>query len=82
MAYLKAVIGAVVVGLLLGVGVGTYDVLAGAIERLRPEDKAVVFAMSISEAMNCGAFFVLLLVPLTVVVVFAKRRWRRHPRAG
>jgi len=82
-SYVKAVFGAVVVGLLLGAGVGTYEVFTGAIERLRPEDKAVVYAMSISVAMNDAAFFVLVFVPLAVVLVFAVRRWRSRPaRAG
>lgn len=79
MAYVKAVIAALVAGLLLGAGTGLIEVLSGAVTRLRPEDKAVVYAMSISVAMNCAAFFVLVLVPLSVVLVFVVRSWRRRP---
>ncbi len=82
MAYVKAVVGALVGGLLLGAGTGVVEVLTGALARLHPEDKAVVYAMSISVAMNCAAFFVLVLVPLAVVLVFAIRRWRSRPAPG
>lgn len=82
MAYVKAVVGALVVGLVLGAGSGLVEVLTGALARLRPEDKAIVYGMSISVAMNDTAFFVLVLVPLAVVLVFAVRRWRRRPAPG
>ncbi len=82
MSYVKAGVGAFVAALLLGLGIGIVEVLTGAVARLRPEDKAVVYAMSISVAMNCAAFFVLVLVPLAVVLVFAIRRWRSRPAPG
>jgi membrane protein implicated in regulation of membrane protease activity len=78
MPYVKAVIGAFVGALMLGAGTGIIEVLSGALARLRPEDKAVVYATSISVAMNNAAFLVLALVPLAVVLVFATRRWRRR----
>jgi hypothetical protein len=49
-------VGAFVAALLLGAGTGIVEVLTGALARLRPEDKAVVYAMSITVAMNCAAF--------------------------
>ncbi len=82
MAYVKAVIASLLGALLLGAGTGVVEVLTGAVARLRPEDKAVVYAVGISVAMNCAAFFVLMFVPLAVVLVFAVRRWRRHPASG
>jgi membrane protein implicated in regulation of membrane protease activity len=82
MAYVKAVIAALLGALLLGAGTGVVEVLTGAVARLRPEDKAVVYAVGISVAMNCAAFFVLVFAPLAVVLVFAVRRWRRHPAPG
>lgn len=82
MSYVKAVIGAVLAALLLGAGAGAVEVLTGAVARLRPEDKAVVYAVGVSVAMNCAAFFVLVFVPLAVVLVFAVRRWRRRPAPG
>lgn len=82
MAYVKAVIASLLGALLLGAGTGVVEVLTGAVARLRPEDKAVVYAVGISVAMNCAAFFVLVFVPLAVVLVFAVRRWRRHPASG
>lgn len=82
MAYVKAVIAALLAGLLLGAGTGLIEVLTGAVARLRPEDKAVVYAVGISVAMNCAAFFILVFIPLAVVLVFAIRRWRRRPAPG
>lgn len=81
MAFVKAVIGAVVTGLLLGSGIGIFEVLTGAVARLQPEDKAVVYATSISVAVNCAALFILLLVPIAVFLVFFERRWRRKASA-
>ncbi len=71
MAYVKAVIGAVVAALLLGAGTGAAVVVKAALARLPPEDRATILAASISEAMNCAAFFFLVLVPLAVLIVFA-----------
>jgi membrane protein implicated in regulation of membrane protease activity len=82
MAYVKAVLGALVAALVLGAGTGAVEVLTGAVARLRSEDKAVVYAVGVSVAMNCAAFFVLVFVPLAVVLVFAVRRWRRRPTPG
>ncbi len=82
MAYVKAVIGAVVAGLLIGVATGMVEVFSRAVAKLRPEDKAVVYGYGVSEAINCAALFVLVLVPLTVILVFAVRRWRCRSAAG
>ena len=78
MAYVKVVLAALGAALLLGAVAG---VLTGAVVRL-PEDKAVVCAVGVSEAVNCAAFFALVLVPLAVVAVFAMRKWRRRPARG
>ena len=78
MAYVKAVVGAFVAALLLGAVAG---LLTGPMAKL-PEAKAVVYAMGISEALNCAALFALVLVPLAVLLVFAVRRWRRRATPG
>ncbi len=82
MAYVKAVIGAVIAGLLVGAATGMVEVFTGAMAKLRPEDKAVVYGYGLSEAVNCAALFVLVLVPLTVIFVFFVRRWRRRSAPG
>jgi hypothetical protein len=82
MAYARAVVTAIAAGLLLGAGIGAFDAFTGALARLRPEDRATVLAWAISEAMNCAAFFVLVFVPLAVVVVLLRRRWRGRMPAG
>ncbi len=79
MAYMKAIIVALFTALVLGAATGAWWLFRAAVESLRPEDKAVIYSRAISEAMNCVAFFVLLLTPLAVVVVAAWRRWRSAP---
>lgn len=75
MAYVKAVLGALSAALLLGAGTGVF----GVVTRLRSDDKAIVYSIGISEAVNCAAFLAVVLVPLAVILVFAVRRWRRRP---
>ncbi len=84
MAYVKAggLIGALFAALLLGAGTGAGKVFTGALGRLRPEDKQVLYAAGVSAAMNDAALFVLLLVPLAVVLVFVVRRSRRRSAPG
>jgi hypothetical protein len=75
MGYVKAALLAFVAAIALGAGLGAYwFVRAGAVN---PADRATVYAASIAEAMNCAAFFVLLFVPLSVILVFVDR-WRRR----
>ena len=71
MAYLKAATLAVLAALLAGAATGVVGVIGGAMQRLRPEDKAVVLAEATSEAMNNAAFFLLLLLPLTVALALS-----------
>jgi hypothetical protein len=78
MAYLTGVIGATVAALVIGSAFAAASVVKAAFERLAPEDKAVILASSISEAMNCAVFFFLLFVPVAVIVVFVTRRRRRR----
>jgi hypothetical protein len=82
MAYAKAIILAVVAAVLTGAGAGAVEAATVAMARLRPEDRAVAFAQAISEATNCAAFFVLVLVPLAVVLVLGVGRWRRRSEPG
>jgi hypothetical protein len=74
-AYLKSVVGAVVVALVLGAGVGVRAVVTDALARLPPGERASVLAPAVSTAVNCAALFLLTLVPASLVVVFV-RRWR------
>ncbi len=82
MAYVKAVLGVLGAALLFGAGTGVFEVLTDAVTRLRPEDKAIVYSMGISEAVNCAAFFAVVLIPLALILVFVIRRWRRRPASG
>ena len=82
MGYVKAVIGALLAALLLGAGTGAGEVFTGALGRLRPEDKQVLYAAGVSVAMNNVALFVVLFVPVAAVLVFAVRRWRRRSAPG
>jgi len=77
MAYTKAVISAVIAALVLGVATGAGALFKHALAAIPAEDRATIYAMSISEAMNCAAFFILVLVPLALLLVFVMRRWRR-----
>lgn len=79
MAYAKAILGAVVAALLLGAATGASEVFRAAVAHLSPADKATIYAASISGAVNCAAFFILVFVPLAVVLVFVIRRWRGRP---
>lgn len=79
MGYFKAVFTAIAAALLLGAGAGAIRMVTEAFARMSPGDKATVLAWSISEAINCTVFFVLVLVPLATVAVILRRRWRRRP---
>jgi hypothetical protein len=81
MAYVKAVIGAVVAALLLGAAAGGLMSLKQALASISPQDRATILASTIAETMNCAAFFVLVFVPLALVLVFV-RRWRRRRAPG
>jgi hypothetical protein len=81
MAYLKAVIGAVLAALVLGTATGAVVLLKSGVAFISPADKATIYAASISEAVNCAAFFIVVLVPISVLLLFIVRRWRR-PAAG
>lgn len=80
MAYVKAVVVALVAAIVLGAGTGVVEALIGAGATVHPEDKATKYAMGFSLAANCAAFFVLLFVPLSVVLLFAARWWRSRRR--
>ncbi len=80
MAYLKAVLAAVAVALLIGAGTGVRDALTAALARLPPEDGAAVLATAISSAVNCAAFAVLIFLPAAVLLVFIVRRRRSRER--
>ena len=78
MPYVKAVTLAVVAAIALGAGVG-------AVERLRTptlslENTATAYSQSISEAIYCAVFFMVVLVPTAVLVVFSRLRWGRRQR--
>ncbi len=77
MAYAKAVVAALLGSVLLGAASGVAEVFRAAVSSLRPGDKQVIYAMGVSVAMNCAAFFVLVLVPLSVVLLLILRRLRR-----
>jgi len=78
MAYLKAGFLAMLAALVSGIATGAWRVLVIAVERLRPEDRAVVLAQGTSAAINDAALFAILMVPLGLLLVFAARRWRRR----
>ncbi|WP_059435675.1 hypothetical protein [Anaeromyxobacter sp. PSR-1] len=82
MAYAKAIILAVVAAVVAGAGAGAVEAWTVAMARLGAEDRAVLFAQSISVAVNCAAFFVLVLVPLAAVLVVGVRRRRRRSSPG
>jgi predicted benzoate:H+ symporter BenE len=82
MAYLKAVVGAFLAALLLGAATGAGEVFRRAVANIPPEEKATIYAASISEAMNCAAFFILVLVPLAVLLLFLVRWWRVRSARG
>ncbi len=81
MAYVKAVILAVLAAIALGAAGGAWALLKLTVERLRPEDKAAVYSQAISEAINCLAFYITVLIPFAVVLVAIRRR-RRRLRGG
>jgi len=64
MTYVKAGVVALLAAVALGAATGAWRVLVLAVERLRPEDRQVVLSQSISEAMNCAAFYATLMIPL------------------
>ncbi len=74
---MKAAAVALVAALVLGAVTGAAVGVAHAFASLPPGDRATILGASISEAMNCAAFLILVLVPLSVVLVFAVQRWRR-----
>jgi hypothetical protein len=76
-AYLKATALAVVGALLIGAATATWSIVQAAFAALRPEDKATVLSRSISEGMNCAAFYLSVLVPLGLVVAYVLRRRKR-----
>lgn len=78
MAYLRAGVLALLAAVVLGALTGIWRVLVLAMERLRPEDKAVVLSQSISEAMNSAAFYATLMIPLGLIVAYAVRRRRQR----
>ncbi len=82
MSYLKAAVSALIAALLLDAVTGAGEVFTGALAKLPPEDKQVLYAAGVGDALNNTAFFVLLLLPLAVVLVFFVRRWRGGPAPG
>jgi ABC-type Fe3+ transport system permease subunit len=62
----------------LGAASGAWRVLVLAVERLRPEDRQVVLSQSISEAMNCAAFYAMLMIPLGLIVAYVVRGRRQR----
>jgi ABC-type Fe3+ transport system permease subunit len=76
--YVKAVIVALLAAVALGAATGAWRVLVLAVERLRPEDRQVVLSQSISEAMNCAAFYAMLMIPLGLIVAYVVRRRRQR----
>ena len=81
MAYLKAGALGLLTAIGLGAATGIWRLLVLAFEHLRPEDRAMVLAPSISEAINNAAFLATLLVPAGLLVAFAVRRRRNRPGA-
>lgn len=81
MAYLKAGLFALLAALALGAVTGAWRMLVLAVERLYPEDKAVVLSQSISEAMNSAAFYAMVLIPLGLVIAWVVRRRRQRLKA-
>lgn len=77
-AYLKAGLLALLAALVVGAVSGAWCVLILAVERLRPEDEAVVLSQSISEAMNAAAFSAALMIPVVLLVAYVVRRRRRR----
>ncbi len=78
MAYLKAALAAIPAALALGAVTGAWRALVLAVERLRPEDRQVVLSQSISEAMNCAAFYATLMIPVGLIVAYVVRRRRQR----
>jgi hypothetical protein len=72
-AYVKAVVAAIAVALLVAVA-GTLLQARGAIT---PEQKQVAYSRGISEGMNNAAFFTLVLVPVALGLAYVQRRRRR-----
>ncbi len=82
MTYLKATVGAFAAALVLGAASGFADVFRQALASIPPEDKATIYASSISAAINSAAFYLVVLIPFAVVVAFfVRRRLGRAPRA-
>ena len=82
MSYVNSAVGTLVTALLLGAVTGAGEVFTSALAKLSPEDKQVLYAAGVSDVLNNTAFFVLLLLPLAVVLVFFVRRWRGGPAPG
>jgi hypothetical protein len=82
LAYVKAVLVAFAAALFLGAATGATQLFRAALAHLPPADKATVYAASISEAVNCAAFFIIVFVPPAVLIVWAVRRWRRPAPGG
>ncbi len=78
MAYVKAGLLALLAALVLGAVTGAWSVLILAVEKLRPEDEAVVLSQSVSEAMSAAAFAATLMIPLGLIVAYVVRRRRRR----
>lgn len=78
MTYVKASLLALLASLVLGAVTGAWFLLVRAVGSLRPEDRVAILSQSISEAMNCAAFYAILAIPLGLVVAYLVRRRRKR----